>query len=256
MIRSLFIIAAASLVLAIVCLAGAAAIGGQEVTRNGWKISGDGWSLVEGDFNWESSSEDIVTREIAWEGGEVLTFDLSARVIYAQGDEPSITVAGPAGVVDRVTFADGRFDLEQGTRTGRRSRPRITIVAPAVTRFTLNGSQDLEIRDYDQPTLALAVSGSGDIEGYGRTDALTVDRRRIGRCGPQGPAVHRRGHRDQRLRRRGGRAVRPGRCDHPRLGRRGPDHPPRPAEQPGHGLGPGPSGGLTVPRGGPKPYLG
>ncbi|MBA3999916.1 DUF2807 domain-containing protein [Brevundimonas sp.] len=174
MIRSLFIIAAASLVLAIVCLAGAAAIGGQEITRNGWKISGDGWSLVEGDFNWESSSENIVTREIAWEGGEVLTFDLSARVIYAQGDEPSITVAGPAGVVDRVTFADGRFDLEQGTRTGRRSRPRITIVAPAVTRFTLNGSQDLEIRDYDQPTLALAVSGSGDIEGYGRTDALTV----------------------------------------------------------------------------------
>ncbi len=174
MIRSLFIIAAASLVLTIVCLAGAAAIGGQEVARDGWKISGDGWSLGEGDFNWESSDENIVTREIAWEGGEALTFDLSARVIYAQGDEPSITVAGPAEVVDRVTFADGRFDMEEGTRTGRHSRPRITIVAPAVTRFTLNGSQDLEIRDYDQPTLALAVSGSGDIEGYGRTEALTV----------------------------------------------------------------------------------
>ena len=174
MIRSLFIIAGASLVLAIVCLAGAAAVGGQEIARDGWKISGDEWSLAEGDFNWESSDENIVTREIAWEGGEALAFDLSARVIYAQGDEPSITVAGPSEVVERVTFADGRFDLQDGVRTERRSRPRITIVAPAVTRFTLNGSQDLEIRDYDQPTLALAVSGSGDVEGYGRTETLTV----------------------------------------------------------------------------------
>ncbi|MFN3815735.1 GIN domain-containing protein [Brevundimonas sp.] len=174
MIRSLFIIAAASLVLTIVCLGGAAALGGREVARDGWSISGDGWNLVQSDFHWDSSDEDIVTREIAWEGGEALAFDLSARVIYAQGDEPSITVAGPAEVVDHVTFADGRFDLEDGARTGRHSRPRITIVAPAVSRFTLNGSQDLEIRDYDQPALILAVSGSGGVEGYGRTEALTV----------------------------------------------------------------------------------
>ncbi|MEH6664998.1 MAG: DUF2807 domain-containing protein [Brevundimonas sp.] len=174
MIRSLFIIAAASLVLTIVCLGAAAAIGGREITRDGWMISGDDWSLVEGDFNRDSPDEDIVTREIAWEGGEALTFDLSARVIYAQGETPSITVEGPAEVVDRVTFAEGRFGLEEGERTGRRSRPRITVMAPAVRQFTLNGSQDLEIRDYDQPTLTLAVSGSGEIEGYGRTESLTV----------------------------------------------------------------------------------
>lgn len=172
MIRSLFIIAAASLVLTIVCLGGAAAIGGREVARDGWNITGDGWTIVQSDFEWEMSDETVVTREIAWEGGEALTFDLSARVIYAQGDETSVTVTGPSEVVDRVTFVDGRFDLEDGA--GRHSRPRITIVAPAVTRFTLNGSQDLEIRDYDQPTLDLAVSGSGDVEGYGRADALTV----------------------------------------------------------------------------------
>jgi hypothetical protein len=174
MIRSLFIIAAASLVLTIVCLGGAAAIGGREAARDGWNISGDGWTIVQSDFEWESTDENTVTREIAWDGGDALTFDLSARVIYAQGETPSITVEGPAAVVDRVTFAEGRFDLEEGERTGRHSRPRITIVAPAVNRFTLNGSQDLEIRDYDQPSLALAVSGSGDVEGYGRTEALTV----------------------------------------------------------------------------------
>lgn len=174
MIRSLFIIAAAALVLTIVCLGGAAAIGGREVARNGWNISGDGWTIVQGDFEWDAADEDIVTREIAWDGGEALTFDLSARVIYAQGDQPSITVAGPSDVVDRVTFEGGRFTLEEGARSGRHSRPRITIVAPAVSTFTLNGSQDLEIRDYDQPTLALAVSGSGDVEGYGRTETLTV----------------------------------------------------------------------------------
>lgn len=175
MIRSLFIIAAAGLVLTIVCLGGAAALGGREVARDGWRISGDGWSLVQGDFHWDSSEETLVSREIVWEGGDALTFDLSARVIYAQGDEPSITVSGPEEIVDRITFEDGRFDLENdGARRGRHTRPRITVVAPAVTRFVLNGSQQLEIRDYDQPVLDIALSGSGDVEGYGRADRLNV----------------------------------------------------------------------------------
>lgn len=174
MIRSLFIIAAAGLVLTIVCLGGAAAIGGREIARDGWRISGDGWSLVQGDFNWDAADEDVVTRQIAWAGGEALSFDLAARIIYAQGETPSISLTGPSEVVERVTFADGRFGLDDGARTGRHSRPRITVVAPAVTRFVLNGSQDLEIRDYDQPTLDLIVSGSGEVEGFGRTETLTV----------------------------------------------------------------------------------
>lgn len=174
MIRSLSIIAAAGLVLTIACLGGAAALGGREMARDGWRISSDGWNLVQGDFEWETGEENVVTRQIAWDGGEALGFDLSARVIYAQGETASITIAGPDDVVERVIFADGRFGLEDGARGHRRSRPRITVIAPAVTRFDLNGSQDLEIRDYDQPTLDLALSGSGEVEGFGRTEILTI----------------------------------------------------------------------------------
>lgn len=176
MIRSLFIIAAAGLVLAVACLGGAAAIGGREFVRDGgWTISGHEWRWTDGDYGWRDGEDGVTARTIEWSGGEALTFDMHARVIYAQSDTVSVTVTGPAAVTERVRFEDGRFWLEtEEAGFGTRSRPRITVTGPAVSRFTLNGSQALEIRDYDQPALELVVAGSGDVEGYGRAERLSV----------------------------------------------------------------------------------
>ena len=38
-----------------------------------------------------------------------------------------------------------------------------------------NGSGDLTIRDYDQPSLALDLSGSSDVTASGRADRLSLD---------------------------------------------------------------------------------
>lgn len=176
MIRSLFVIAAAGLVLAVICLGGAAAIGGRELIRDGgWSISGNEWRWRNGDYGWRDGEDGVATRTIEWSGGEALTFDMRARVIYAQSDTASVTVTGPAAVTERVRFEDGRFWLEtEEAEFGTRSRPRITVTGPAVSRFTLNGSQALEIRDYDQPALDVVVAGSGDVEGYGQAERLSV----------------------------------------------------------------------------------
>ena len=46
---------------------------------------------------------------------------------------------------------------------------------PNVVRFVSNASGDLDIKAYDQPTLALDVSGSADVTAEGRTDALRLE---------------------------------------------------------------------------------
>lgn len=175
MIRNLFIIAVAALVLSIACLMGAAAIGGHEFRRGGWSIPGDAWTWVSSeDIDW--SSDSVSERVIEWPGGDALAFHLPARVIYAQADETSVTVSGDPDYVERVRFEDGRFTLDR--RDGeavRGGRLRITVTAPAVTRFEMHGSHRLEIRDYDQDSLAIRLNGSGDVEAFGRARALDLE---------------------------------------------------------------------------------
>ena len=175
MIRNLFIIAVAALILSIACLMGAAAIGGHEFRRGGWSIPSDAWTWVaEDDIDW--SSDSVSERALEWTGGETLEVHLPARVIYAQSEQASVTVSGDPDYVERVRLEDGRFTLER--RNGeavRGGRLRITVAAPDVTRFEAHGSHRLEIRDYDQDALRVRLNGSGDVEAYGRARTLDLE---------------------------------------------------------------------------------
>src|SRR5690606_38876099 len=56
-----------------------------------------------------------------------------------------------------------------------RDNLKIVVTAPAVTRFDLAGSQSLIIQNYDQPTLSIDISGSGDVTATGKTTTLDLD---------------------------------------------------------------------------------
>ena len=194
MIRTLFIIAAAGLVLATASLGGAFALGGRDMARHGWE-----WTFHDRDGDTVSFERDDgtraedVTRTIAWTGGESLTVDLSADVEYVQGDTPGVTVTGPANLVERVRLVGDRLtwiedddgpDHERvifGRREGGRGiwihseAVRIVVTAPNISSFDLEGSADLTLKDYDQDTLAVDISGSGEVYANGRTRALEVD---------------------------------------------------------------------------------
>lgn len=193
MIRTLLIIAGAALVLCVATLSGAAAIGGNDLARHGWA-----WTFRDNDgedhtIDFRQGEEGpAATRDLAWTGGERLEIDLPGEVTYVQGAEAGVRVTGPKTMVDRVRLVgdrlsmDGdsrmvRFDVSSrrwdgnGNPIGRDSTLRITVTAPSINAFELNDSADLEIRDYDQPTLTLAVSGFGGVEATGRTDSVKLD---------------------------------------------------------------------------------
>ena len=193
MIRTLLIIAAAGLVLATASLGGAFALGGRDMARHGWE-----WTFHDNDGDTVSferrdgTRSADVTRTLDWTGGQALTVDLSAEVEYVQGATPGVTVTGPAELVERVRLVDGRLTWAERNGPehervifGRREHGRgiwlesetvkIVVTAPNINDFDLEGSARLLLKDYDQDTLTLDISGSGEITAYGKARALELD---------------------------------------------------------------------------------
>ena len=193
MIRTLLIIAAAGLVLATASLGGAFALGGRDMARHGWE-----WTFRDRDGDTVRFERDDgtrgpdVTRTLAWTGGQTLTVDMSADVDYVQGATAGVTVTGPAEMVERIRLVDGRLTWadtdgpnHETVVFGRSEHGRgiwvhseevkIVVTAPNINSFNVEGSANLMLRDYDQDTLAIDISGSGEVTATGRTRALEVD---------------------------------------------------------------------------------
>ena len=198
MIRNLTIVAVASFVLALGCFGGAAAIGGRDLLTHGWNIPSDWHVDVSDDDDHVTITQNGVgagdreetERQIAWGGGDALQIDLPAEVTYTQGAPgagASIKVSGPKYLVDRVEVENGRIRFKGDDDSGdinitghgihiSRGHDQLVIevTAPSVRDFTLNGSGDLTLRAYDQPTLALEINGSGGVDAQGKTAKLDL----------------------------------------------------------------------------------
>jgi hypothetical protein len=193
MIRTSLIIAAAGLVLTLICLGGAFALGGRDLANNNWIWTlGDGhgesvrFERVQNSDGRDAGPE--VTRTLIWDGTDTLVMDFGGDVEYVQGETAGVTVTGAENLVDRVEITQGRIRLKDGEDQvyvnwgdgglrawSPRDRLRVVVTAPDVTRFRLNGSGHMDIRAYDQDQMDLGISGSGEIEAEGRTRALTLD---------------------------------------------------------------------------------
>jgi hypothetical protein len=198
MIRNLTIVAVASFVLALGCLGGAVALGGRDLLKEGWNIPSDWHVEINDDDNHVSinpvggtaTDGDTAERQIAWAGSDALQIDVPAEVTFTQaapGAGATIKVSGPKRLVDRVVVEGGQIRLKGDDDSasvrihghgfhvsGSRDPLTIEITAPAVRRFTLNGSGDLTLRSYDQPDLTLEINGSGDIQATGKAGQLDL----------------------------------------------------------------------------------
>jgi hypothetical protein len=194
MIRNLTIVAVASFVLAVGCFTGAAALGGRDILQHGWRFPADWHVEINDDDDHVSitpvgvsdADRENIVRQIPWAGASALQIDVPADVIYTQaapGAAASFRVSGPKYLVDRVMIDGDRIRLKDDGVSGLTghsfhvSRGReltIEATAPAVHGFTLNGSGELSLRSYDQPTLALEINGSGDADAQGKAQKVDL----------------------------------------------------------------------------------
>ena len=193
MIRTLLIITGAALVLAVVTLGGAAAIGGRDMARHGWA-----WTFKDDDGSSVSVHRaddrriEETSKTLAWTGGDSLTVQMAADVEYVQGDTPGVTITGSPGMVERVRLEGDRLTLtgeggrhEEKVVFGRRGDGRgvwvgsefvrVVVTAPSINRFDMAGSGNLTLSGYDQDALDIDITGSGDVRADGRTRSLTLD---------------------------------------------------------------------------------
>ncbi len=194
MIRNALIIAGASFVLMLGCIAGVAALAGPVILREGWTIpfSEDISIRHTRDEASEVRLEPQTSRRLAWTS-ETLITDLPVDVAYVPGPAGQVEITGPKAYIDRVRIKDGRLTLADADRNneGLRGanltidryglriqsnarRIKIVVTAPYVTHFQVNGSGDLDIENYDQTKLDLAINGSGDVKATGKTLNLAL----------------------------------------------------------------------------------
>ncbi|MBN8551340.1 MAG: DUF2807 domain-containing protein [Caulobacterales bacterium] len=179
MVRTLLIIAAASFVLMLVSLSGAAAIGGPELMRGGWTLDLNDWD--DDSRQTVEWSGPVVERALDWSGTDTLTIAVPADVTFTQGEEASVVIRGPEGAVQRVTLVDGHLSLPAGdggdnqiTIFGRGQGMTVEITAPDVSRFVLEGHGNLTLNNMDREALDIRVEGAGDIEATGTAASLNL----------------------------------------------------------------------------------
>jgi hypothetical protein len=203
LIRNTLIVGAASFALAIACFAGVAAIAGPEIIKNGWTLPFDrdgdtivvrengkviratGASVLRG-----GPAAPIIDRTFPWSGGDSLTLDLPVDVVFVQGAEAKVVASGPKALLDRLRVEGGYIHLTEGDFANHDTltidarglhvdsdsdRVKITVIAPNVRRFEVQGSGDLEIRRLEATDVDLTLSGSGDVEAKGKVETIHLD---------------------------------------------------------------------------------
>lgn len=131
------------------------------------------------------------TREFPWTGSGEINIGMPADLTYTQGPTPKVTVTGPGPALDRFHIEGGRFRLRGWSSTNtfngipgpgdisanRPPRLKIEVTAPGVIRFDVSGTETLEIKNYNQDSLTLDVSGASKttVQGTARLAVLDLD---------------------------------------------------------------------------------
>lgn len=120
-----------------------------------------------------SGKASSLTREIPWDGSEVLILTVPAHVRFIQTPGPGkVVVTGPRRSVETFHVAGGELK-DRTLRTG--AQLQIVVTAPKITRFSAKGDDRLTIEAFDQDELHIETTGRADVKATGRTGTVTLN---------------------------------------------------------------------------------
>lgn len=162
MIRRLLIVFASGLVLSILLLSGAWAIGGNELMTH-----------IETDWDDESHGPKV-SKTFDFAGDKILTIDGPVSLHFTRGDAAQMIVEGPDSTMKGLRWEDGR--LSPHSRHGHWSGGGldVTITAPQLTGLILRGASDVELDALDQPSLSIDAHGAVDLDANGKVQTLSI----------------------------------------------------------------------------------
>lgn len=167
MLRKLLIVFASGLILSTVAFGAAWAIGGDrlrnDIAKHGWTVDFDSDERDHGPRK---------TRLFAIQPGTQLAMEVPVDLEFVRGDKAEMSVQGPASVVDRLVWENGRLSLNGGVRINHGLKVRIT--APEIAGLDLDAPGDVNLHGLDQDSLRINAQGAVDLDASGRVDKTFV----------------------------------------------------------------------------------
>ena len=166
MARPLVTIALGSIAISAVCLSVATLLFNNQLRGN----------LMRGfPFGYDSCEDEQgtapITRNFRWNGGDRVQINGQMTMHYRPGDGMDVIARGDAGLLDGLRVRGRRIELDCNPR---QNRVEITLPGTPFEEFELDGSGDLILEALDQPSVEIAIHGSGDINASGNVRDVEV----------------------------------------------------------------------------------
>jgi len=169
MLRKLLIVFASGVVLSILAFSAAWLVGGEKFRQE--FRENDGWSwTIDGDD--EKDQGPRKTRAFAVEPGSQLAMEVPVQLTFTRGDKPEMTVEGPAKIVDRLVWENGRLSIDGNVNMHRGLKVKIT--APEISGLDLEAPGDIDLNDLSQDQFKLTAKGAVDLDANGKVRKIFV----------------------------------------------------------------------------------
>lgn len=109
-----------------------------------------------------------------WSGGDTLALDAPINIRYEPKGSPQVSLTGPAELLQHVRVSDGRIAADASVTRASGKRMEAVVSGIPIRKFVVNGGENLDLGDMDQPGLDLHVNGSGTVSGRGKVDRLNL----------------------------------------------------------------------------------
>ena len=130
---------------------------------------------------------DLATRKTwHWGGGDTLALDAPINIRYqpqsahrgspqdSSPAAPQVSLTGPADVLQHMRVSNGRIATDTSiTRASGRKVEAVVSGAP-IRKFVVNGGENLDLGEIDQPGLDLHINGTGTVFGRGKVARLNL----------------------------------------------------------------------------------
>lgn len=169
MFKKLLIVFASATVLSIVSLTGAWMAGGADFRRTVWQDGNWEWNIGEDD----EDLGPLETRSFAVESGSRIAMEIPVELSFTRSDQAGMTVKGPAKLLERLVWKDGRLTLK-GKSNRWRHNLKVTITAPEIQSLDLEAPGDVKMVGLDQDQLTVGANGALQLDAEGKVRKITV----------------------------------------------------------------------------------
>jgi hypothetical protein len=165
--RTLGWIAAIGLIVGVVSLSLAWAVGGRDFRR----------LLADTRFDWRSCDDTKVAvggpeRRLPWTGGDAIRINLATPLTLIAGDGTDVILRGPAEAIAHLQVSDGRLFAD--CRWPGSATIEVELPSRALRDVRLAGSGRVALEKLNQPELALTISGSGRVQARGTVERVVA----------------------------------------------------------------------------------